>query len=327
MSTFNAFVVTETAPEGQITEISFDNLSAGDTVIKVAYSSVNFKDSLAANPKGGVIRQYPMIPGIDISGIVEESADPALPKGTRVLVTGYGLGVSHTGGFAEFVRVPHEWVIPLPTDFSLKDAMIYGTAGLTAALSIEALLKQGLQKSSRVLVTGATGGVGRFAIQILKKLGVTAITALTRKDAAAYLTEIGASETVTPDSLFPEKTKPLGKQQFDFVVDTVGGDTAAKILPLIQYDGAMAMCGNAGGIRLETTVLPFILRGVALLGIDSVQISHEKRLAMWQHLATDWRPAELAENHLISLSDLPATFAALQAGKHIGRTVVEIGGD
>lgn len=329
MENFLALVVKKTDENilSIIENISLNDLSVGEVLIKVSYSSVNFKDSLATNKNGGVIRNYPMIPGIDLSGIVVESEDPRYSKGQKVLVTGYGLGVSHTGGFSEFARVPGDWIVPLPANLTLKEAMIIGTAGLTAALSVIALEKQGLalNKEAAILITGASGGVGSLALAMLKQLGYKNITALSRKKMASpQLAELGANKVILLDEFIPEKVKPLGKQLFDYAIDTTGGNITAAILPQMNYDGSIALSGNAAGIDLSTTVLPFILRGIKLIGIDSVSVTMEKRIEIWQRLATDLNITTHAIVNETDLISLPNIFRALQAGTHIGRTIVKI---
>lgn len=328
MEKFSALLIQETNGEiaYDIQKITLDDLSEGDVLIKTEYSSINFKDSLAVMKNGGVIRSYPMIPGIDVSGTVVSSKKEHLTVGEKVLVTGYGLGVSHTGGFSEYVRVPAEWVVPLPKQLSEKSAMILGTAGFTAALCIDALEKHGLSanREARILVTGASGGVASLSIAMLKALGYKNITALTRKkETVRELKELGASEVLLHDAFMPEKIRPLGKQLYDYALDTVGGDTLAAVLPLINYGGGVAACGNAGGFSLQTTVLPFILRNVALLGIDSVNVPMEKRQLIWNRLATDLNGTEQALVNEITLSQAPETFASLQQGQHIGRTIIK----
>jgi acrylyl-CoA reductase (NADPH) len=329
MKQFSGFIVNEQDERFQadIKETTLDELSTGDVTIHVAYSSVNYKDSLAAKQNGGVIRQYPMIPGIDLSGTVLTSTDARFKEGQDVLVTGYGLGVTHTGGFAQLARVPGDWVVPLPNGLSLKDAMIFGTAGFTAALSVQALEEHGLSqnKDATILVTGATGGVGSLAIAMLKQLGYQNILALSRKkEAEQALKKIGASQVLLVDDFLPEKIKPLAKQTVDFVVDTVGGDITAVLLAQLRYGGSLAICGNAAGIKLNTTVLPFILRGINILGIDSVNVPMDPRLAMWERLATDLNVSHHELVNEISLSQLPDTLAQLQAGTHIGRTIIKM---
>lgn len=309
---------------------ALDDLSEGDTLVKVAYSGINYKDALASVKNGGVIRSYPMIPGIDFSGTVIATDSSQLSEGTAVLATGYGLGVTHTGGFSELARVPAEWLIPLPENLSLKNSMILGTAGLTAALAINKLEQNGLKetKDAAILVTGATGGVGSLALTLLQSLGYTHITALSRKKDTAdtYLQSLGASAVITPEDIVPDKVRPLRKQQFDFVIDTVGGDTVAHLLPVIRYGGSIALCGNAAGIAFQTTVLPFILRGVNLLGIDSVNISRALRIAMWQRLAACVTPEALAHisRQEVGLAEAEPVIDSLLAGTHTGRTLIRM---
>ncbi|TCD45609.1 acryloyl-CoA reductase [Streptococcus sp. X16XC17] len=308
--------------------IGLEDLSEGDTLIEVVYSSVNYKDMLAVQKKGGVIRSYPMIPGIDLAGRVVSSSDSTLSPGQEVLVTGYGMGMSHTGGFAQYARVPHEWVVPLPDDLTLKDAMVLGTAGLTAGLSIAALEEVGLkpEQSPRILVTGASGGVGSIALAILAASGYERVTALIRKDYQKELvTGLGAQKMIRPEDVFLKENPLLLKPQYDFVLDTVGGDVVAHLILQIAYNGAISLCGNAAGLALSTNVLPFILRGVKALGVDSVQISHEKRCAIWKRFATEWQIVDRLHVQEISLAELPTTLQSIKEGCHLGRTIVKIG--
>ena len=329
MNSFKALVVNEQQDQIQYTvedTLTLEDLSNGEVVIKVHYSSTNYKDMLAVQKNGGVIRNYPMIPGIDLSGEIVESTDPRFVKGQEVLVTGYKMGMSHTGGFSEYARVPADWVISLPKDLTTKDAMILGTAGLTAALSIAALEKNGMDatKEQTILVTGATGGVGSLAVQMLAKAGYKHIVALVRKEHQLEVAQtLGATETILLSEFDFEK-KPLAKQQFHYILDTVGGDLVASLLPYVFYEGSVSLCGNAGGIKLTTTVLPFILRGINLLGIDSVNISHERRVAMWQKMATDWKVTDTTLVNETSLAGLPTVLEQLKAGQHLGRTIVNI---
>lgn len=330
MKYFKALVVKEAdgVVTHQVEQVTTDFLSEGEVLLKVAYSSVNYKDMLAVQQDGGVIRNYPMIPGIDLSGIVEESADARYKKGQPVLVTGYQMGMSHTGGFAEYARVPSSWIVPLPKELSLRESMIYGTAGLTASLSILALEKNGMNKEleQTILITGATGGVGSIALQILSTIGYKNITALVRKE---YQIEVAKKLGATNVILLSEcefDRKPLAKQKFHYILDTVGGELLSSLLPYVYYQGSVSVCGNAGGIKLETTVLPFILRGINLLGIDSVNISHDDRLEAWTKLANEWKITDTTLVHEISLDDLPDTIELLKEGKHLGRTVVRVNG-
>ena len=268
-----------------------------------------------------------MTPGIDLAGTIIESKDKKFQSGDEVLVTGFGLGVKHDGGLSDVQVVPASWGVHLPEGLSAKQAMIFGTAGFTAALAVDALQTHGLNAESRVLVTGATGGVGGFALHFLKQIGCKEITALSRKeDQQDYLQQLGATAVLSPAELFPEKARPLNKQLFDFVIDTVGGDTLAQVLPFINYGGSAALCGNAGGIKLSTTVLPFILRGVNLLGIDSVEASMEQRQKLWKKMANEWALSDHFQVQQIELEQVLETANALLEGKHVGRTIGALGG-
>ncbi|BDM76580.1 YhdH/YhfP family quinone oxidoreductase [Lactococcus garvieae] len=329
MKEFNALVVRE--ENENITYKIEDNvtskqLNEGDVLVKVHYSSLNYKDMLAVQKNGGVIRKYPMIPGIDLSGTIVESNDPAFSIGQEVLVTGYDMGMSHTGGLSEYTRIPSSWVIPLPKNLSLKEAMIYGTAGLTAGLSIDALEEEGLSlnKEQTVLVTGTTGGVGSLALQILSKMGYKNLIALVRKEYQIEVAQkLGANDVILLEN-FEFGKKPLNKQKFDYILDTVGGELLSNLIPFVSYGGSISMCGNAAGIKLNTTVLPFILRGINLLGIDSVNISREKRVQVWNKLASEWKITDTTLVNEIILEDVPETIVNIKSGTHLGRTIVKI---
>lgn len=328
MDLFKAIVIKQQEDEVTygVEQISEDQLSQGDVLVKVAYSSINYKDMLAVQKKGGVIRDYPMIPGIDFSGTVVHTADGRFQQGQEVIVTGFEMGMSHTGGFSEYARVPAEWIVPLPDGLSLKDAMVFGTAGFTAALSIQALEQNGMdpKNNPELLVTGSTGGVGSVALQILSKIGYTNITALVRKDHQVDVAKsLGANEVIFPDDL-GELKKPLNKQKFDYVLDTVGGDVASVLIPQISYGGSMSMCGNAAGLQLTATVLPFILRGVNLLGIDSVNVPIEKRGAIWDKMSADWNITQTTLTDEVSLEQIPDTIEAIKNGEHLGLSLIHI---
>lgn len=325
MTNFSTFrVMNEPNFTASLTTATLDELPAGDVLVRVDYSDVNYKDALAAKENGGVIRTYPMTPGIDLAGEVVDSQSADFAPGDQVLVTGYGLGVSHPGGYSQFQRVPAEWLVKRSAGFSAKDSMTYGTAGFTAALAVQELEQLHLAKDAAILVTGASGGVGSVSIALLKKLGYTNIVALSRKNDAQWLLDLGAAKIISPDDVVPEKVKPLAKQAFAAVIDTVGGPLLAAVLPQIAYGGGAFLCGNAGGIKIETTVLPFILRGIRVIGIDSVNVSHEIRTALWEKLAGEWNVIDQLYTKAITLEDLPETLAALLAGTHQGRTIVEV---
>jgi acrylyl-CoA reductase (NADPH) len=313
------------AVRSRIVSATLDELSAGNVVIDGAFSSVNYKDALAATGSGKIIRRFPLIPGIDVAGTVATSADPRFRPGEPVLVTGYDLGVTHDGGYSQRVRVPGEWVVPLPDGLSAFDAMAIGTAGFTAALSIVDLELNGLTPSSGpVIVTGATGGVGTLAIQLLAARGYQ-VAALTGKDDAHdYLRSLGAAEVLARKGL-EMGTKPLEKSRWAGAVDAVGGGTLAWLTRTMLYNGGIASSGLTGGTDLHTTVLPFILRGVKLLGIDSALCPAPKRREVWRRLAADLKPPHLRTIATeIGLERLPDAFATLLAGGARGRFVVKL---
>ena len=328
MTTFRAFRVfsEDDTLRGRVVDATLDELSQGDVVIKTAYSSVNYKDALAATMPGRILKRTPIVPGIDVSGVVESSSDSRVRAGDAVLVTGYELGVSHDGGYSPYVRVPAEWVVKIPSGLDQFDVMAIGTAGFTAALSIVELEHSGMTPAAgTVLVTGATGGVGSMAVQCLAALGYQ-VTALTGKDTAHdYLRSIGAKD-VLPRSVAQPSPKPIEKAAWANAVDCVGGDTLAWALRTLNYRGAVAASGLTGGTALNTTVIPFILRGVRLLGIDSVMCPMDRRLAAWNRLATDMKPANIRRSvHEIGLTDLPSAFDTLLKGAATGRYVVKLG--
>ncbi|QPC45601.1 YhdH/YhfP family quinone oxidoreductase [Mangrovibacillus cuniculi] len=328
MNTFKAIVLKEDQDQVvyDLENVTLNSLSEGEVLIKVAYSSINYKDMLAVQKNGGVIRHYPMIPGIDLSGTVVHSSDHRYSEGQNILVTGFDMGMSHTGGYAEYARVPADWIVPLPDNLTLKDAMVFGTAGFTAALSIMSLENNGMSipNNPRILVTGSTGGVGSIALQILSKIGYKNISALVRKDHQEEVAKsLGATDVVFASEL-GEQTKPLNKQKYDFVLDTVGGDIASTLIPQIAYGGSMSMCGNAGGMKLTTTVLPFILRGINLLGIDSVNIPIHDRKGMWDKIANEWNISKTSLINEITLSDVPATMEVVKNGQHLGRSIIKV---
>lgn len=325
--TFIAFRVFEQggAVQGRLVSMSLDELSAGDVVIDAAYSSVNYKDALAGTGAGKIIRRFPLVAGIDVAGTVASTTDARFRQGQPVLVTGYDLGVAHDGGYAQRVRVPADWVVPIPDGLSAFDAMALGTAGFTAALSIVDMERVGLTPSGGpVIVTGATGGVGSLAIQMLAARGYR-VTALTGKGAEHdFLRSLGATDVLSRNGL-QMGTRPLEKAQWAGAVDAVGGDTLAWLTRTMTYNGAIASSGLTGGTEVQTTVLPFILRGVKLLGIDSVSCPAATRLAVWQRLAGDLKPAHLgAVATEIGLDGLPDAFATLLKGAARGRFVVKL---
>lgn len=297
-----------------------------EILIKVNYSSLNYKDALSSIGHPGVTRVLPHITGVDVAGVVEESKSTIFEVGQRVVVTGYDLGMNTNGGHAQFVKVPSSWAIRTPDSISDKEIMAYGTAGLTAALSIQELLKNGINpEESKVLVTGSTGGVGSVSIAILNKLGfsVTAIT--TKINKKEYLISIGAKDIITIEDFMQNSNKPLLGTNYDAVIDTVGGDILAQALKQLKYDGVATCCGLTASYELNTNVYPFILRGVRLIGIDSVECKLEKKQSAWEKLAGYWA-ISCIENIIkeISLDEIKEAYTELLEGKASGRYVVKI---
>jgi NADPH2:quinone reductase len=327
MARFAAFRVFEKEGKagGRLDEVSLEELSGGDVTIAAAYSSVNYKDALAATGAGKIIRRFPLVAGIDVAGTVESSSDPRFAPGDPVLVTGYGLGVTHDGGYAARVRAPADWVVKLPDGLTPFDAMAVGTAGFTAALSIVEMERNGLTAAAGpVIVTGATGGVGSLAVDMLSALGYR-VTALTGKDAEHdYLRSLGAAEVLSRHAL-QIRDVPLDKSLWAGAVDPVGGEILAWLTRTMMYGGTIANSGLTGGTELKTTVLPFILRGVKLLGIDSVMCPMVTRLDVWRRIAGDMRPRHVRRiAREIALDGLPAAFEELLHGRARGRFVVRL---
>lgn len=325
---FRAFVVnkTENFFTTGIQQLSFEDLPAGEITIRVAYSSVNYKDGLASIPNGKIVRSYPFVPGIDLAGTVVASEDAHFREGDEVLVTGYGLGVSHYGGFSEFARVPAEWVVPVPQGLSLIEAMAIGTAGFTAGLSILRLEENGLNPDrGPVLVTGATGGVGSTAVAMLAKLGYDVTASTGKHSEHEYLREIGAKQILNREQV-TDASRPLQKELWAAAVDPVGGSTLPYLLSTTKYGGAVAVSGLTGGAEYAATVFPFILRGVSLLGIDSVNCPMDTRLKLWDRLATDMKPHNLVDTigRIVSLEELPDVLSSILQGAVRGRTIVRL---
>ncbi|WP_340022965.1 acryloyl-CoA reductase [Paenibacillus sp. FSL K6-1096] len=325
---FQALVVNNTEPFSvEVKPLSLEELPAGEVLIKVAYSSVNYKDGLASIPNGNIVRTYPFVPGIDLSGTVVSSADSRFKEGQPVIATSYGIGVSHFGGFSEYARIPADWIVPLPEGLTLREAMIYGTAGFTAAMSVQALEAQGLAPGKgKVLVTGATGGVGGAATAILAKLGYAVTASTGRTEEAGYLQKLGAAEVISREEAGSSSGKPLDKQLWQAAVDSVGGAPLAAVLSRIAYGGAVAASGLTAGTAVPATVLPFILRGVSLLGIDSVNFPMEKRTPLWQRMAGDMKPEslDLLVDREITLDALPAALADILRSNTRGRVLVRL---
>lgn len=324
---FRALLVTkdDSGQKTVLTELGLNDLMEGDVVVAVSHSTVNYKDGLAVTGRSPVIRKFPMVPGIDFAGTVETSSNPNFKPGDKVLVNGYGLSETHFGGYSEYARVKGEWLVPLPRQFTPAEAMAIGTAGYTSMLCVLALEDAGVTPDKGpIIVTGANGGVGSVAIAILAKLGYRVIASTGRPEEEAYLRSLGASEIIARGELSGDP-KPLAKERWAGAVDSVGSKTLANVIASTQYGGAVAACGLAGGMDLTTSVAPFILRGVSLLGIDSVQMRRERRLQAWDRLARNLDVTKLASmTSTIKLADVPKAANDILAGKIRGRIVVEI---
>ncbi|HQU78054.1 MAG TPA: oxidoreductase [Azonexus sp.] len=330
MDSFKALLIDER--DGKVfsgfTTLEESRLDPGSVTIRVAYSSVNYKDALAATGAGKIIRRFPCVGGIDLSGTVIASADPRFKAGDPVIATSFDIGVAHHGGYAEIARVPGEWVVPLPEGLSLYDAMALGTAGFTAALAVVRMEENRLTPANGpVIVTGATGGVGSLAVDILAKLGYHVVALTGKASEADYLRCLGAAEIMLRSELDLAKIRPLDKARWAAAVDNLGGDILAWIASTMAQGGTIASIGLAASMSLNTTVAPFILRGVSLLGVDSGYIREPYRSGVWQRLASDMRPPHLAMmSRKIAFAELPETFNEYIAGRAKGRVVVEIGG-
>ncbi|MDP1417120.1 acryloyl-CoA reductase [Peribacillus simplex] len=326
---FDALVVNKQDDQFtvNIQQLSLDDLPQGEVLIRVHYSGVNYKDSLACIPNGNIVSSYPIVPGIDMAGVVVSSEDSRFKEGDEVIATSYGIGVSQSGGYSQFARVPAEWIVPLPDGLTMKEAMIIGTAGFTAALSVLRLEENDLNpEQGSVLVTGATGGVGSFAVSILSKLGYSVEASTGKESEHGYLKEIGAATIVSREDVYDGKLRTLGKQKWSGAVDPVGGEPLASVLSQIKYGGAVAVSGLTAGTSLPATVFPFILRGVNLLGIDSVNCPMDTRLKVWHRLATAFKLKHLEQlvQQEITLEELPDVLPSLLKGEARGRTIVKL---
>ena len=331
MQTFKAYRTFEQdkTVSSRFVEMTLDQLDPGEVVIRTKYSTINYKDALSYNGAGKIMRKFPTVAGIDLAGTVESSSDARWKRGDKVIVTGYDLGVAHDGGYAEYARVPADWVVRRPESMTAFDAMTLGTAGFTAALAIHLMQRNGLvPDTGPVAVTGATGGVGSVSIEILAKLGyhVAAITGKARE--SDYLREIGAKEVLLRSSLDFSKIRPLEKSTWAGAVDNLGGEMLAWLLATSRIAGTVAAVGLAADMNLNTTVAPFILRGVRLLGTDSANCPMSLRQTLWNRLAVEWRPDRVHDRvRTIDFDELPMNFDAYLKGMARGRTVVRVAAD
>jgi len=326
---FNAMIVNKD-DEGKtsvsVGQIGLDDLPAGDVVVAVDYSTVNYKDGLCIGPGGGLVRNYPHVPGIDFAGTVETSNDSRYAAGDKVVLTGWRVGEMHWGGYAQKARVKADWLVPLPSGLTTRQAMAVGTAGFTAMLAVMALQDHGMQPDQGpVLVTGAAGGVGSVATAILSHLGFEVAAVTGRPDTADYLKSLGATQIVARDEINETVKRPLESENWAGCVDAVGGPMLARVLGQMKYGASVAAVGLAGGANLPATVIPFLLRGVNLLGIDSVMQPYENRLRAWERIATDLPMDKLeAMIHPATLGDLPQLGADILKGQVKGRVVVDV---
>ena len=326
--TFRAMVVEET-PDGQfvrkITEKPLNELPAGEVLIKVMYSSLNYKDVLSATGNKGVTKKYPHTPGIDASGVVEESLSNDFNIGEEVIVTSYDLGMNTSGGFGEYIRVPASWVVKLPANLSLKESMIYGTAGFTAGLSVHKLSHTIKPDHGEILVTGASGGVGSVAISILVQSGYNVVAVSGKTEEKKFLMDLGVKDIISRQEATDTSGRPLLHERWAGVIDTVGGDILATAIKSSKHGATVTCCGNVASPELPLNVYPFIIRSVSLLGIDSQHCPMKTRQKIWQKLSNEWKLAHLTElSSEISLDDLDENIMLMLQGKKKGRTVVNL---
>jgi acrylyl-CoA reductase (NADPH) len=312
---------------GGIEQMRVDELSPGEVLVKVAYSSVNYKDALAGTGKGKILRTFPLNGGIDAAGYVAASTDPGFKEGDQVLCTGCGLSETRDGGYAEYARLESKWTIPLPAGLTLRESMALGTAGFTAALSLFQMVRNGqTPEMGPIVVTGATGGVGSLAIDILSRAGFEAHAITGKVEQFDWLIGLGAKQCIARSGLYWGQ-RPLETARWAGAIDNVGGDMLAGLSRVIHPYGNIASCGLAASADLATTVMPFIIRGLSLLGIASAGTARSIREQVWKHLADDWKPAHLEKiaNREVGLADIPAVFDTMLAAQSLGRTVVKIG--
>ncbi|MEO5561148.1 MAG: YhdH/YhfP family quinone oxidoreductase [Dokdonella sp.] len=329
MTSFRALRIhnDDTGYRASIEPMQIDELSPGEVLVKVAYSSVNYKDALAGTGKGKILRHFPLNGGIDVAGYVAASTDPAFKEGDQVLCTGCGLSETRDGGYAEYARLESKWTIPLPAGLTLRESMALGTAGFTAALSLFQMVRNGqIPEMGPIVVTGATGGVGSLAIDILTRAGFEAHAITGKVEQFDWLMGLGAKQCIARTGLYWGQ-RPLETARWAGAIDNVGGDMLAGLSRVIHPYGNIASCGLAASADLATTVMPFIIRGLSLLGIASAGTALPIREQVWEHLAGEWKPAHLEKiaTREVGLADIPTVFDTMLAGKSLGRTVVKIG--
>ena len=328
MTTFKALQARETATgefEQAVVQRELADLPAGELLVRVKYSSLNYKDALSASGNRGVTRSFPHTPGIDAAGVVEASSVAEFSVGDEVIVTGYDLGMNTAGGFGQYIRIPAAWALKRPQGLSLREAMVLGTAGLTAALCVDKLEQSGLTPDAGVvLVTGATGGVGSVAVALLASLGYRVAASTGKAEQADYLKSLGAEQVVLRADLQAGTDKAMLKEQWAGAVDCVGGDILFNVVKSLRYGASVACCGLTAGVTFKASVLPFILRGVNLLGVDSVELPLVVKASMWDRLSLQWKVNLEALVSEVSLEQLPAAIAQVLAGKQVGRVLVNL---
>ena len=329
MATFNALLVEKQEDKSftrNVTQRSLDDLPDGTLLIHVHYSSLNYKDALSAIGNPGVSRNFPHTPGIDAAGTVVSCDDNRFKKGDEVIVTGYDLGMNTAGGFGEYIRIPSDWALAKPDGLTLREAMVIGTAGFTAGLSLQGLVENGVTPDKGdILVTGATGGVGSVAVALLAKAGFSVVACTGKKEHESFLKNLGASKVITRGELLENKERPMLKEQYAGAVDTVGGEYLAQAVKATQYDGTVTCCGLTASADLNVSVFPFILRGVSLLGIDSVQCPMPPRERLWGKLADEWKLECLDDlTEEVTLSEVNGKIDAILKGQISGRTLVKV---
>lgn len=325
--TFKAFRVEENNGNfiGSVKEIEFNPLNKNEVLIKVHYSSLNYKDALSASGNKGVTRNYPHTPGIDAVGIVKQSNSDSVKVGEKVIVTSYDLGMNTDGGFAEYIKVPSDWVVKLPKNLTMKEAMIYGTAGLTAGISVLRLTELIKPEDGKIVVSGATGGVGALSVSILSKLGYHVVAITGKETESAYLKNLGAKDIMFRNDIENFDKKPLLKPLFTGAIDTVGGVILENIIKSTNATGVITCCGNVASPKLDLTVFPFILRGITLIGIDSQNYPMAYRTKVWDKLANNWKPKQLNHTcHEIKLEDVKQKIELMLKGQLKGRTIIKI---
>ncbi|MDZ7753900.1 MAG: YhdH/YhfP family quinone oxidoreductase [Gammaproteobacteria bacterium] len=323
-------LVAEQAGDGQFRRVlrrrAVGELPPGEVLVRVAWSSLNYKDALSATGARGITRHYPHTPGIDAAGVVAASTAPGIAEGDQVIVTSYDLGMDTPGGFGQYIRVPAAWVVPLPRGLTLQESMVLGTAGLTAGLSVEALAGTITPDQGEILVTGASGGVGSLSVAILARLGYAPVAVTGKPEAAATLRALGAARIIGREEALEETARPLARPRWAGMVDTVGGDLLVSGIKATQPFGVVTCCGMVASTELHLTIFPFILRGITLAGIDSQGCPMERRRRVWQRLASDWRPAALeGMATVVGLEGLDPYIDTILAGGVTGRVVVDLG--